>query len=128
MAKQKPTAPKRSSFLSRLLSGFGNGESGTPKKKDGGAQGLRPFQAIAIYRGVRACDLAKKFCDHRFLAKDAPPLPLAGCSMSSTCGCRYLKYKDRRGDSRRLVDFGSPARLLSGEDRRRKAGRRSNDS
>jgi hypothetical protein len=123
MSKQKPVPPKRSSFLSRLFDGFGKKPAATRNS----TQEHRPFQAIAIYRGVRACDLAKKFSEHRFLARDAPPLPLAGCSMTSTCECRYLKYKDRRGTQRRLVDFGAPARIFSGEDRRKHDGRRSGD-
>jgi hypothetical protein len=117
------TPPKRSSFLCRLLHGFGSKKD--PVKED--LAGLRRFQAIAIYHGVRACEPARKFSEHRFLTRDAPPLPLAGCTMGSTCQCKYLKYKDRRGNQRRLVDFGAPARMFTGEDRRKRNGRRSND-
>jgi hypothetical protein len=130
MPKQKPLPPKRSSFLCRLLEGFGSKRSGVAQRSSAaptGANEHRPFQAIAIYRGVRACDPAKKFSEHRFLARDAPPLPLSGCTMGSTCECRYLKYKDRRGNQRRLVDFGAPARMFSGEDRRKRNGRRGSD-
>jgi hypothetical protein len=88
----------------------------------------RPFQAISIYRGIDACTAAKRFADYRFLAKDAPQLPLVGCTMPAGCRCKYLKHKDRRTESRRLSDFGA-TRLgfFGGHDRRFRRGRRSND-
>lgn len=88
----------------------------------------RPFQAISIYRGVDACTPAKRFSDYRFLAKDAPQLPLPGCSMPAGCQCKYLKHKDRRTESRRLSDFGATRRgFFAGQDRRMRQGRRSKD-
>jgi hypothetical protein len=116
-------SPPRS-FLARLLGRL----KGTPRQPSSAtAPPLRPFQAIAIYRGVNCCAVARKFSEHRFLAKDAPGLPLLGCSMPERCECRYLKYKDRRGDARRLVDFGLAARLFDGKERRARNGRRSTD-
>lgn len=88
---------------------------------------LRPFQAISIFRGVKACTLAKRFSEHRFLVRDAPPLPLSGCTMSETCQCKYIKHKDRRGESRRLIDFGVANRLFDGKERRARSGRRRSD-
>jgi hypothetical protein len=88
---------------------------------------MRPFQAIAIYRGIQCCELARKFGEHRFLAKDAPALPLKGCSMPERCDCRYLKYKDRRAETRRTVDFGMSARVFDGRERRGRTGRRATD-
>lgn len=88
---------------------------------------VRPFQGISIYRGVRCCSMAKRFSDHRFLAKDAPTLPLSGCSMPQSCECRYLKHKDRRGERRRIVDFVAAARSYMGQDRRFRNGRRKSD-
>jgi hypothetical protein len=87
----------------------------------------RPFQAISIYRGVHACPLAKRFSDHRFLAKDAPQLPLTGCTMTATCQCRFLKHRDRRSDHRRFLDFGTSQRSFIGQERRLRGGRRGTD-
>jgi hypothetical protein len=87
----------------------------------------RPFQAISIFRGVTACTLAKRFSDHRFLAKDAPQLPLTGCTMAGTCQCRFLKHKDRRADGRRFVEFGASQRSFLGQERRLRGGRRRTD-
>lgn len=36
----------------------------------------------------------------RFLSREAPRLPLAGCTMKY-CRCRYVHYKDRRQRERR---------------------------
>ena len=109
------------SMLSNLLGRL----RGTSRPPQSLSQTPRPFQAIAIYRGVKFCAMAKKFSEHRFLAKDAPVLPLSGCTMRETCECRYLKYKDRRAGERRLIDFGSADRGYSGRDRRRQSsGRR----
>ena len=114
--------PKRSlleGLLARLRS----------RKEPPAATGpLRPFQAISIYRGLICCEMARKFSEHRFLVRDAPSLPLAGCDMRKTCQCKYIKHRDRRAEPRRLIDFGMAARLFDGRERRaRRGGRRSDD-
>lgn len=86
----------------------------------------RPFQAISIYCGVKSCAIARRFRDHRFLAKDAPQLPLSGCTLAERCECRYLKHKDRRAERRRFVDFASVRRDF-GQERRLRPGRRGTD-
>jgi hypothetical protein len=112
----------KKTLLEGLLARFG------PRKEPPAAGPLRPFQAISIYRGLACCDVARKFSEHRFLVRDAPPLPLAGCNMRKTCQCKYIKHRDRRAEPRRLIDFGLAARLFDGKERRaRKGGRRSGD-
>jgi hypothetical protein len=113
----------KKSLLAGLLARF------RARKEPPAATGpLRPFQAISIYRGLICCEMARKFSEHRFLVRDAPPLPLAGCSMRKACKCKYIKHRDRRAEPRRLMDFGVAARLFDGRERRaRKGGRRSND-
>ena len=115
--------PAKKSLLQGLLARFSG------RKEPPAATGtLRPFQAISIYRGIASCEMARRFSDHRFLVRDAPPLPLAGCSMSKTCQCRYIKHRDRRAEGRRLVDFGVATRLFDGREKRaRSGGRRTND-
>lgn len=117
-----PKPSKKTSLLGGLLARFG------ARKEPPQATGpLRPFQAISIYRGVICCDMARKFSEHRFLARDAPPLPLVGCSMREKCQCKYIKHKDRRGEPRRLIDFGVASRLFDGRERRARGGRRRSD-
>ena len=117
----KPT--KKTSLLGGLLARFG------ARKEPPEATGpLRPFQAISIYRGLVCCDMARKFSEHRFLVRDAPTLPLSGCSMREKCHCKYIKHWDRRAEPRRLIDFGVASRLFDGRERRARRGdRRSKD-
>ena len=117
----KPT--KKTSLLGGLLARFG------ARKDPPEATGpLRPFQAISIYRGLVCCDMARKFSEHRFLVRDAPTLPLSGCSMREKCHCKYIKHRDRRAEPRRLIDFGVASRLFDGRERRARRGdRRSKD-
>jgi hypothetical protein len=117
--------PQRISALARLLSRLGRKE---PEQQAKPAP-FQPFQAISIYRGIRSCDIAKRFADHRFLAREAPQLPLSGCTMNANCECRYLKHKDRRGQPRRLIEFGLAPRLFDGKERRAvRVGRRRSDA
>lgn len=114
--------PAKTSLLDGLLARF------SARKEPPAATGtLRPFQAISIYRGLICCDMVRKFTEHRFLVRDAPPLPLSGCSMPKTCQCKYIKHKDRRAEGRRMMDFGLAARLFDGRERRKRGGRRSQD-
>jgi hypothetical protein len=113
--------PKRKSLLTVFLSRIGR------RSIEENRAPMRPFQAISIFRGVRACEIARKFSEHRFLARDAPLLPLSGCTMRESCECRYIRHKDRRTETRRLVDFGTAARTLGGRERRSRGGRRASD-
>lgn len=117
---RKPT--KKASILGGLLARFGARKE--PPESTGP---LRPFQAISIHRGLICCDMARKFSEHRFLARSAPPLPLGGCTMRENCRCKYIKHKDRRSEPRRLIDFGVAERIFDGRERRAR-GRRSGDS
>jgi hypothetical protein len=120
MAMRKPT--KKTSLLSGLLARFGS------RKEPPEASGpLRPFQGISVYRGLICCELARKVSEHRFLVRDAPSLPLSGCSMPEKCHCKYIKHKDRRSEPRRLIDFGVAPRLFDGRERRARDGRRRSD-
>src|SRR5918994_4545353 len=114
--------PAKTSLLEGLLARFS-----TRKEPPAATGPLRPFQAISIYRGLSCCDMARKFSEHRFLVRDAPPLPLSGCTMPKNCQCKYIKHRDRRAEPRRLIDFGLAARLFDGRERRNRGGRRSND-
>jgi len=116
----------QASVLERLLSRLRGREPAPPPAI---RPPSRPFQAISIYRGVDACEHARMASDRRFLSKDAPKLPLTGCTMSEECECRYVKHGDRRADPRRLVDFGASPdlTLFEGRERRRSNGRRARD-
>jgi len=113
---------RHTSLLATLLSRLTGNRAPTPPDKPMGR-----FQAIAIFRGATACEIARRFSEHRFLAKDAPSLPLQGCTMPQSCQCCYLKFKDRRaGPPRRVLDFAA-ARAIVRNERRSSRGRRQSD-
>jgi hypothetical protein len=129
---------QRQSPLARLFARLGRKDpepaakhsKSSSKSSKSAATPALPFQAVSIYRGIKSCEIAKRFSDHRFLAKEAPQLPLSGCTMNASCECRYLKHKDRRGAPRRLIEFGLAPRLFDGKERRtdvKRSGRRRAD-
>lgn len=86
------------------------------------------YQAVSIRFGARACEAAKKTDQERYLAMEAPNLPLPGCDRSSTCKCRYRHHPDRRETPRRDADFGLPGIFWTAAERRDSArGRRASD-
>jgi len=97
----------------------------SPQKK--GPSSRPTFQAVAIQRGLKACEAAKQLGAKRFLANKAPPLPLPGCGMAHQCSCRYMKYPDRRSEPRRLTDVGLSSVVFDSGERRSRKGRRSTD-
>jgi len=94
--------------------------SKAPSTKAGGR-----FAAVEIRTRGNSCRTAKALEGHRFLAKDAPTLPLPKCT-STQCSCSFSKLTDRRTEGRRL-DFGgglSASQFLE-KNRRTKRDRRS---
>ena len=87
-----------------------------------------PFHAVSIVLDKRcACAAAQEVAGKRYLASEAPRLPLLTCNQA-VCTCRYQHHADRREDSRRASDgkWGPPARVYTGAERR-SGGRRIDD-
>ena len=88
------------------------------------------FHAVAIRPAAHACAAARKLEGKRFLATEAPRLPLAGCDRER-CECRFQHYKDRRAGTDRRSPFGSGGLAsITGnypQERRQKEGRRADD-
>ena len=86
-----------------------------------------PYHAVAIVPGASCCGAARDLRTQRFLSKEAPPLPLAACTVSA-CRCSYKHFDDRRMRSRRASDrIGQPP-PFSGAERRAASGRRQTDA
>ena len=85
------------------------------------------WHAVSITTPTSTCEAASALRNHRFLSKDAPRLPLVGCSSPETCRCIYRHHADRRGKPRRSTDRGEPPKSNSDAERRGKRGRRSDD-
>lgn len=81
------------------------------------------FRAVEIRTRDGACQAARALAGQRFLAKDAPALPLAGCT-SARCSCTFGKLSDRRTETRRLLHGGLSASLFLAASRRKKRERR----
>jgi hypothetical protein len=62
---------------------------------------VRDFRAVSIAPKSVACPAAKQVNGKRFLIREAPRLPLAGCTLPEQCRCRYDKHDDRRQHDRR---------------------------
>ena len=62
---------------------------------------IEPWSAVRIATHGETCTRAVAMRDKRLLARDAPALPLKGCTMSATCKCIYRHYADRRAGPRR---------------------------
>ena len=90
----------------------------SPRAKVGGR-----FSAVEIRPRVGACAAALQLRGRRFLAKNAPALPLRECS-AGHCSCRFSKLPDRRTEGRRLEHEGLSAVLFLTMDRRSKRDRR----
>ena len=121
------TGSNKGSFFSKLFSSRERSSARLSTKRD------RPsppaaFQSVSILQGPQACCASKDLAKVRFLAKQAPALPLAKCTMQDECHCRYVKHVDRRTEARRLIDAaGMSVMLFESQERRAKVGRRKTD-
>ena len=89
-------------------------------------------RAVTVKPCAGCCQAAMRIRGRRYLANQAPKLPLDGCT-SGACSCSYVHYEDRRedvmGDRRVMHGIGADLMLKTGrEDCRKKAGRRSGDA
>ncbi len=87
-----------------------------------------PFHAVSIKAGPGCGRTAENYAGRRFLAADAPRLPLPTCD-ARNCRCRYVHHEDRRtGIDRRHRDaWNRNIALAKGGDRRGSRGRRETD-
>lgn len=85
------------------------------------------FQAVEVLPCPRSCEAARSAQGQRFLARKAPPLPLAQCDRPGHCACRFRKHDDRRVGPQRSPYASELVRSFPGNDRRRGSGRRRGD-
>jgi hypothetical protein len=86
-----------------------------------------PWHAVSVVPGQLACPSARSAKGRRFLAAEAPQIPLPDCESTWRCKCTYRHHPDRRAGPRRAVELGSFNRF-DGIDQRRLAGRRAEDA
>jgi hypothetical protein len=80
-------------------------------------QTKNPYHCVAVEHGWHACNTAQRLGETRFLSKEAPPLPLPGCSLRP-CQCRYKHFDDRRAEERRSPFMRGNIPATVGGDRR----------
>lgn len=83
------------------------------------------WQSVSIVPGAGACEAAQGLRQKRFLARNAPRLPLPTCTNQDNCQCKYQRYSDRRTGARRAEDqLAGKRSAVSGPERRRPGERR----
>jgi hypothetical protein len=102
---------------------FSPGSETPPESTPGSA-----WRSVSVVPGVGACATARRLGERRWLAGEAPWLPLAGCD-STRCQCRYRRHADRRDDEDRrdplstMGQFGGFT-VTSSRERRARSERR----
>src|SRR4051812_36585028 len=87
----------------------------------------QPWHAVGLVGGTTVCKPALQMKGKRFLAAEAPPIPLPDCTSAWRCKCVYRHYADRRAGPRRIADRGMFGRRV-GTERRQQRGRRADDT
>jgi hypothetical protein len=64
------------------------------------------YHAVSIKPGAYACSAANEIAGQRFLATEAPNLPLPGCD-AAECDCHFTHHNDRRTGKDRRSPFTS---------------------
>ena len=64
------------------------------------------FHAVSVKPGTYACSAANNIAGQRFLASQAPSLPLPDCD-ADTCECHFVHHNDRRTGKDRRSPFTS---------------------
>jgi len=88
---------------------------------------VAPWSAVRLVPHGEACARAAALNDKRFLARDAPALPLKGCTLGAVCNCRYMHYGDRRAGPRRDQEVTGRRMVKAPVERRSARGRRGSD-
>jgi len=85
----------------------------------------RRWHAVSVKPGPRACDAASTGTDRRWLSREAPMLPLPGCTHPDRCRCTYQHHEDRRTGGRRANEIDAFSRSPRvGQERRTRKSRR----
>ena len=92
----------------------------TPKASTAGAG----FRAVSLAPSLICCAAATRATGKRLLLREAPRLPLQGCTMPTSCSCKFRKNADRRDRDRRLFGTAETNRWFAGPENRKRGTRR----
>lgn len=114
--------------ISRWKRFFGLGGSDSKPPVSSIPRAKHKHHAVSIAVGRATCRNVESLIGARFLAGEAPSLPLKGCNINE-CRCHYVHHADRRTDGdRRVRDLWGMGTVHAGDDRRQHTGRRKRDS
>jgi hypothetical protein len=85
----------------------------------------KDYRAVAVVPGTKCCSAANGVVGKPYLFREAPRLPLVSCTMPTNCSCKFKKDSDRRDGDRRLLGATETDRWFAGQEKRKRAGRRS---
>lgn len=80
------------------------------------------YASVEIELSRDSCDRARALAGKPLLSRDAPSLPLDGCT--AHCRCSFIKRSDRRQDKRRWADEGVAPMVYVADERRNSSDRR----
>ena len=83
------------------------------------------FRAVEIAPSIMCCSAAMQVRGRSYLLRQAPRLPLVGCTMPANCSCKFRKSADRRDSDRRLFGATETNRWFVGVECRKREARRS---
>jgi len=81
------------------------------------------YSAVSISFTPNACDKVRSLAGQRFLAKDAPLMPIQHCPRRNICNCIYEYHVDRRSNDERSdfnLQFGIMPNYEEGENKSRR--------
>jgi len=84
-----------------------------PARPSAGQPDSNKFHAVSIRVGSGACTAAMGLLGERFLASEAPQLPLPGCD-AADCQCRFIHFKDRRSKDERRNPYRGTMGVATG--------------
>jgi hypothetical protein len=120
-------------ILASLQTRFGRSNRGHLKRSQH-IHLTNPWHAVAIVPAKPACQACISLKNVRFLAREAPRLPLKGCQNPGGCKCVFRHYADRRAGPRRTNERMSNRSAISApsvrnvsDNRRSRVGRRASD-
>jgi len=82
------------------------------------------FRAVSVAPSRVCCAAATLATGRNILLREAPRLPLEGCTMPTDCSCKFLKAADRRDGDRRLFGDMETNRWFASAERRKRGDRR----
>jgi len=89
----------------------------------------KSYHCVEVRAATSACEAVQQLGNIRFLSREAPVLPVSGCTMPKQCACRYAHHDDRRNDHRRnpYGQLSSHPPAIVGERRSRTDRRKSQE-